>query len=124
MADNTDFSRLFFAADEFFLANDLPDELASGYKNSHWTSERLAEWRRTGDYPYRSTAVWPLRGRVEDSGSGEGRFEIAGFLSVDSPDAGIFDRDTVKPVGEVFAHAAYSGLVLYRAWNEEDVWED
>jgi hypothetical protein len=121
--ENTDFLRL-FELEDFYLANNLPDEIASGYKNSHWPPEKLAEWRRTGDYPYKATAVWPLRGVVDGPGPDESKVEIVGFLSVDSPDAGIFDRDTVKPLGEAFAHAAYSGLVLYRVWSEEELWRD
>jgi hypothetical protein len=114
--DNTDFDALMKGA-EMYLCNDLVEEISAGYRNSHWTPEKLAEWLRTGGYPYRATVVWPLREMVEAGGTA--RWDLAGFLSVDSGEVGTFDRDTVQPLGEALAHAAYSGFVLYRRMKRE-----
>lgn len=115
--DNTDFSTLFEGA-PVYLCNDLVEEIASGYRNSHWTPERLAEWRRSGEYPYRSTVVWPLRELVQREGE-ESSWDFAGFLSVDSDEVGTFDLDTVQPLGEALAHSAYSGLAASRSMQQE-----
>lgn len=123
--DNSDFESLFLHLEELFLCNDLPEAISAGYRNSHWTPEKLAEWRRTGAYPYRSTAVWPLRGITEGAtGDADPVWDVAGFLSVDAKYPDTFDGDTTKPLGDAFAHAAYSGLVMYRLVKEEDLWHE
>lgn len=121
ICDNTDFDLIMNGA-PIYLCNDLVEAISTGYRNSHWTPEKLAEWHRTGEYPYRSTVVWPLRESVVRDG--DTIFELAGFLSVDASESGTFDRDTVQPLGEAVAHAAYIGLVTYRDLKREGLWDE
>lgn len=108
---NTDFAAL-VAGGEYFHSNDLRVNLQAGYMNSHWTPDKLREWSQTGDYPYLSTVVWPIRVR-RDGTSTTSTWLLAGFLSVDSRDAGVFDLTVVKPLGAAVASVAYTGLSLY-----------
>lgn len=108
--ENTDFQLLVSGA-EYFHSDDLRVDLQEGYRNSHWTSDKLKEWKQTGGYPYLSTIVWPIAVRVD----GLHEWEMAGFLSVDSKETEVFDLAIVKPLGAALASAAYTGLSLYGA---------
>lgn len=117
--ENTDFASLVAGAEVFHSA-DLRESLQQGYRNSHWTPERLHQWHLDGDYPYLSTIVWPIRVRID----GSQKWKMAGFLSVDSKQPDVFDLPALKPLGAALASAAYMGLSLYGAVkNSADVRE-
>ena len=109
--ENTDFEAVLLQKQPYYLCNDLVAELSAGYRNSHWPPERLKEMQVSQNYPYRSTIVWPLRGRITGPGP-DNQWVILGFLSVDSPNTATFDASSV-PLGETFAHALYAGLNMY-----------
>jgi len=110
VAENTDFREILAHRIDYFLSNNLLQELKRGYRNSHWTRERLQTWARTGDYPYRSTLVWPVRGARIDQGQRSPEWETVGFLCADTPSRHAFDRQYDVSVGEIIARA------LYGAW--------
>ena len=112
VGENTDFDAVFLRGKPYFLCNDLVAELAAGYRNSHWPPERLKEMQASQNYPYRSTIVWPLRGRITGPGP-DNHWLILGFLSVDSPNTDTFVASSIVPLGETFAHALYAGLNMY-----------
>jgi hypothetical protein len=116
--ENTDFKDLFDTGDAYFFCNDLPNELGEGYRNSHWSRDKIAEMRKKGDWPYRSTIVWPVRGWIAP-GPGEGRWDVTGFVCVDSKAANVFDQDLDVAPGETFAYALYLGLAAYQARLDE-----
>lgn len=111
--ENTDFQQLVSGA-EYFHSHDLRVDMQEGYRNSHWTADKLKEWKQSGQYPYLSTVVWPISVRVLRA-DGKHEAEMAGFLSVDSKDTEVFDLAIVKPLGAALASAAYTGLSLYGA---------
>lgn len=117
--ENTDFERLRTSSDEVFESSDLRGDLVRGYRNSHWTPEKLTEWEHGGGYPYLSTLVWPVRVKVRHEGNGKSGVQqtwvLAGFLSVDSKQAGVFGSAAIRPIGAGLASAAYTGLSRYRA---------
>lgn len=106
VSENTDFDKIMFSGADHFASNDLPAEIMNGYRNSHWTPERLEEWARTGEYPYRSTIVWPVRGQIDPSGPNQ-QWSAVGFLCVDSPDPDVFDLKLDVVAGELIAEALY-----------------
>ncbi len=113
--ENTDFSRIMFDAEPYYISNDLPAALGDeGYRNSHWSSDMI----RRKDFPYRSTVVWPVRGRPV-SDEPEPDWDIVGFLCVDSTSTDVFVEELDVSTGEAFAHALYSGMALYRAAVDE-----
>lgn len=105
--ENTDFRLMLKEGYELFFCNDLPAQLALGYRNSHFSDRVIA----SGEYPYRATIVWPVRGRVEGSPDA---WEVIGFVCVDTPLARVFDRAIDVAPGAAFAHALYSGLERFR----------
>ncbi len=105
--DNTDFRKIFTGGQPLFFCNDLPSE--PGYRNSHLTDEMVA----AGTYPYLATIVWPVRGRG-DRVSQVDRWDVIGFLCVDSTRSDVFDREIDVVPGEACAHALYSGLLRFR----------
>ena len=109
---NTDFEAVLLRRQPYYLCNDLVAELSVGYRNSHWPPERLKEMQTSNNYPYRSTIVWPLSGRITGPGP-DNDWMILGFLSVDSPNTDTFDASSIVPLGETFAHALYAGLNMY-----------
>lgn len=113
VGENTDFEAVFLRGQPYYLCNDLVVELSAGYRNSHWPPERLKEMQASQNYPYRSTIVWPLRGRITGPGP-DNDWAILGFLSVDSPNTDSFAASSIVPVGETFAHALYAGLNMYK----------
>lgn len=117
--ENTDFELLRTSTAEVFDSNDLTRDLDGGYRNSHWSPDKLKEWKRTGEYPYRSTVVWPIRVKIHHEGAAIGgvqqTWSLAGFLSVDSKKPGVFNLEAVRPIGAGLASAAYTGLSRYRA---------
>ncbi len=115
VSENTDFDSIFNGA-PYYLCNDLPAELPSGYRNSHWTPELLATWVHTGDYPYRSAMVFPVSGPSDGPSTDQ---KLIGFLSIDSSDVDVFDADTVGVVGRIVAKGAYASLIHYRAWRKD-----
>jgi len=110
--ENTDFEAVLLLNEPYYLCNDLVVELSAGYRNSHWPPERLKEMQASQNYPYRSTIVWPLRGRLTGPGPAN-EWRILGFLSADSPITGTFIASAIVPLGETFAHALYAGLNMY-----------
>jgi hypothetical protein len=111
--ENTDFYELSKPpAPRVYLCNDLPREIGRGYRNSHWSTEQIRLWTENGDFPYKSTLVWPIKGRDESDPAAPDI--IAGFLCVDSRVVGTFDREFDVSPGETFAHALYLGLTAYR----------
>lgn len=117
--DNTDFFTILRNGDRHFLNNDLPGEMANGYKNSHWPREQIAQFQREDSWPYRSTIVWPIQGLPYQAG-GHAEMDLAGFLCVDATPVDTFRKDFDVPTGESFAHALYSGLATYRASQQPD----
>lgn len=113
VVDNTDFATIFVTGSRYFMCNDLPAEVALGYQNSHWPREKIEEFRAKDSWPYRATIVCPI-GSVPTN-LVDGERDLVGFLCVDSPDVGTFDKDFDVPTGETFAHAMYSGMATYRA---------
>ncbi len=113
--DNTDFRKIFNEGAPVFFCNDLPAEIPRGYRNSHFTEEVVA----SGDFPYRATIVWPVRGRITSGTAQVTRWEVIGFLCVDTLRADTFHRETDVAPGEACAHALYSGLLRYRE-NQAD----
>ena len=108
--DNTDFRKIFNEGAEIFFCNDLPAEIPKGYRNSHFTDDVIA----SGSFPYRATIVWPVRGRLGDPTRDVDRWEVIGFLCVDTLRTYTFDRELDVAPGEVCAHALYSGLRRFR----------
>lgn len=106
VSDNSDFASILSGSVPRFLSNDLVADLVTGYRNSHWTPERLKEWARTGRYPYRSAIVWPIRAQVEPA-TAKQRWSTIGFLCVDSAETAAFDPKLDIDVGEIVAHALY-----------------
>lgn len=106
--ENTDFASL-VAGSDYFHSDDLRVDLQEGYRNSHWTPDKLREWKSTGKYPYLSTIVWPVRVRVDGSHA----WTMAGFLSADSKDTEAFDLGVMRHLGAAWASVAYTGLSLY-----------
>ena len=104
--DNTDFRMIFHSGDPFFLCNDLAAAVGRGYRNSHFTERAVA----TGRFPYLSTVVWPIRGRVPGDGGGEGPWRVVGFLCVDAQQRHVFDPASDIAAGATVAHALYTGL--------------
>jgi hypothetical protein len=117
--DNSDFAAL-IGQDDVYVNNDIVASLAGGYRNSHWTPERLEEWSGKGRYPYRSTVVWPIRAPgVAGSGDPQLDWHVIGFLSIDASEVDVFDVDTLGPLGQAAASGAYPLLSLYRTWKKD-----
>jgi hypothetical protein len=109
VGDNTDFFEIMNSGSSYYFNNDLPAAVASGYRNSHWSEDMI----KRKAYPYRATVVWPIRG-LPSVAAMHPSPQLLGFLCVDSPREGTFDEVLDVPTGEVFAHAMYSALRLYR----------
>lgn len=109
VGDNTDFRAIMDSGASHYYNNDLPAAVGQGYRNSHWSEEMIQ--RKT--YPYQSTIVWPIAGLPSVAVQNPSA-KLLGFLCVDSAAAGTFDEELDVPTGEVFAHAMYSALRLYR----------
>lgn len=107
ISDNTDFRTIFERKQAHYLCNDLVAELSRGYRNSHWDEEVIREQT----FDYRSTLVWPLRGRLP---GGQAGWEVIGFLCVDSVATNIFVEETDAPPGAAFSHTLYSAMRDYR----------
>jgi hypothetical protein len=103
---NTDFNDILRGNATHFFSNDLPAQLRRGYRNSHWTEDRLKQWSEDGNYPYRSTIVWPVRTLVENT-DGKLAWSQLGFLCVDSPDSGTF-HDIDVAYGDIVARSLYT----------------
>lgn len=115
VVDNTDFQGI-LAGEPFFFCNDLPAEVARGYKNSHWDRARITEWQANDSWPYRATIVWPIINVPTDP---DAERDLTGFLCLDTTERGTFERDFDVPTGETFAHAMYSGMAAYRAAQQQ-----
>lgn len=115
VADNTDFLVIAKGAPHY-LCNDLPDALTSGYANSHWTRELLAQWKLDGDYPYKSTFVLPLRG---PSLHADNRLLSLGYVSIDAKEANVFNEEVVGVVGRIVTTVTYASLVQLEAWRKD-----
>jgi Tfp pilus assembly protein PilV len=111
VTENTDFDEILHNGAKHFFSNDLTVELRNGYKNSHWTRAKLQEMHRTGEYPYRSTIVWPVQAYV--AADGGTLIRTLGFLCVDSREAGIFDATLDVTMGELLA------LAFYPVWPKD-----
>lgn len=105
--DNSDFRDILHNGAAYFFSNDLPAELARGYRNSHWDEDMI----KRGDFPYRATIVWPVRGPGQGPGTGD---LVLGFLSVDTDRTHVFDEAIDVSAGQAFAHALYSALYAYQ----------
>jgi len=110
VAENSDFFDVVIGGERRFFSNDLVDELRRGYRNSHWTPEKLKLWEQTGEYPYRSAIVWPIRAR-RDVGDRRSEWNVVGVLCIDSERADSFDSTYDIEIGESFAAA------LMCVWN-------
>jgi len=115
VSDNTDFLAI-AKGSPHFLCNDLPEAVTSGYQNSHWTPDLLAQWKLNGDYPYKSTLVLPVRG---PSLRPDNRVRLAGYLSIDAKDDGVFDEDVAGVVGRIVTTVTYASLVQLEAGRED-----
>lgn len=113
--ENTDFHAVVTSQEPMWLCNDLPAELSRGYRNSHWTPEKLQLWAANDEYPYRAAAAWPVKELHPVSEDGQPLLppDFEGIL--DAQVAGSLDRELLRPVGELFAAGAYSSAVAYRA---------
>jgi hypothetical protein len=107
VSENSDFDRIYRSDAKYFFSNDLPSQLKRGYRNSHWTPERLKQWAADGSYPYRSTIVWPVRALVE-SADGELAWSQVGFLCVDCASENAFDEGIDVAYGDIVARSLYT----------------
>lgn len=115
VAENTDFHTVVENGGHY-VCNDLVAALQAGYRNSHWDTGLLATWQHTGDYPYRSTMVFPVSGQSLHPGQDS----LRGFLSIDSKAVNVFDEDIVGVIGRLVTLTTYASLVQFRAWREDD----
>jgi hypothetical protein len=106
VSENTDFNDIFRGDDGSFFCNDLPGQLKRGYRNSHWTPDKLKQWASDGRYPYQSTIVWAVRTLVEDP-AGEVAWSQVGFLCVDTALTGAFHNIDVA-FGDIVARSLYT----------------
>lgn len=102
VADNTDFDAIFSGKD-FYIHNNLPQALVSGYQNSHWTPDLLREWEQSGEYPYRSALVLPIRRRSANGSDGSESWDTLGFLCIDSPKQEAFSIEADRHAAELIA---------------------
>jgi len=105
--ENTDFSELLNKAESFWLSDDVAS--MPGYINSHYTREEIASGRMS----YRSVLVWPVRVVTATDATGSD-VDLLGFLCVDSPETGIFDKRRDVSPGQILAHSLYPSLRLYK----------
>jgi len=108
--ENTDFSYL-VGGEGIYFCEDLREAIKNGYRNSHWTPIKLTEWGQSGEYPYLSTVVTPVRARQK----ADDQWGCEGFVSIDSKVPKAFDRATVEPLAAALASVAYTGLSRYTA---------
>lgn len=108
--ENTDFSELLGKGDHFWISDDVTN--MPGYINSHYTREQLA----SGEPPYRSVLVWPIRASSVSHGATD--VHLLGFLCVDSPEVGTFQEGRDVSPGEIFSHTLYSSMTLYKRAKE------
>lgn len=114
ISQNTDFRTIFARKQTHYLCNDLVAELSRGYQNSHWDEVVI----RDETFDYRSTIVWPVRGRLRPGPSGDG-WEVIGFLCVDSTSTDIFVAESDVPPGSAFSYTLYSAMRDYRSEGQD-----
>jgi hypothetical protein len=100
--ENTDFRMIFDqeTSKTYFFCNNIPE--LRDYQNSHMTD---------GDresLPYRAAIVWPIQ-RARRPGQGDDqRYDIWGFLCLDTMAVDVFDEDVDVPLGAAYADTLYS----------------
>ena len=112
IVDNSDFDTIFAEGEPHFFSNDLPNEVANGYKNSHWDRAAIKRFTEKDSWPYKATIVWPIA--YKPTGS-DGKIDLVGFVSVDATELDTFEQNFDVPTGATFAHAMYSGMATYQA---------
>ncbi len=93
--DNTDFMQLMHGTKPYFFCNDLVERSRAGQydnDNPHWADH------------YRSTIVWPIRCKT----FGQEKFELFGFLCVDSMATDVFNEETDVELGACVADMIYA----------------
>lgn len=123
LKDNSDFHLLWaYPHKRWFVCNDLITEIRHGYKNSHWTTEDVANDTVT----YHAACVWPIRKLITPadrvptfnatSNHQTSEQVLVGYLCVDSLTRGIFDESKRYDfhLGAGFADALF---VFVRQWQ-------
>lgn len=111
--DNTDFKYLFNHEGNYYFCNDLTNE--SGYINSNWPcvdSERKT-FLKNKDNNYRSSIVWPIRGKTTEE-----KPSVLGFLCIDSKSKGVFSRRYDIDFGAIVADTLYSFLLRFTEFKK------
>jgi hypothetical protein len=103
---NTGHKRLLLAnyTDRCFFANNLLK--VNPYENTHWQSDEPRE--------YLATIVWPIQ-LIKRSEGPDRRFDIRGFLAVDSLAIDTFRRNFDFDVGAAFADTLYPILKRWKS---------
>lgn len=110
IAGNTDFETILRADASFFWSNDLVQEIAKGYRNTHGVPGV--------DLTYMSTIVWPIRKQLANPQiaarirSPLPDHDLLGFLCVDSPSPRAFIEADFE-TGAAVADSLYSILHPY-----------
>lgn len=110
VADNTDFETILRADADYYMSNDLVNEVAQGYKNSHGVPGQ--------GVTYRSTIVWPVRKQLASRemarqiGSPLADHDLLGFLCVDAAKANAFQEADFE-IGAGIADSLYPVLLPY-----------
>lgn len=103
--ENSDFAEVFQSGEAFF-SNDLAGLWRSGkYRNSHWHEDL----KTTGNFPYRSAIVWPVRvdPRLTRREAPE---KAVAFLCLDTKLPRAFVQGADVAFGAAYAHALYPAL--------------
>lgn len=114
VTENTDFAHVVSNLKPYFSGNLPKAWLAREYDNSHW-SEDL---RKSRDFPYRSTIVWPIEvdrpSTARSSTDDDGDDPVIAILCIDSRKRHAFRASADVQFGSLFAHALYPVLLFER----------